>query len=58
MSEPVKLYKRRVVKNGKRYVDLVLVWQYGDKVYEVRVNPSFAKDLPKCISQAELYPER
>ena len=57
MSEDVKMYKRRVVKNGKRYMDLVLVWTYGDKVYEVRFNPTFARDWSKCISQAQEFPE-
>lgn len=36
-----QLYSYKVYKNGKKYVDLCLVWDYENKVICVRVLPRF-----------------
>jgi len=37
------LYSVKVKKNNKSYTDFVLVWRYGDKVCDMRVEPCFNK---------------
>lgn len=46
------LFKKKVEKNGKEYIDLYLTWMFEDKVYKVRVNPTFKKDYKFLVSQA------
>jgi hypothetical protein len=42
-KEETKLYSIRVVKDGKKYTDFVLVWRYEGKLYDVRIAPVFSK---------------
>lgn len=52
----VKLFKTKVVRDGEKYVDLNLAWQYNGKTYTVRVRPVFAKDNDKLHAIAQPLP--
>lgn len=52
----MKLFKTKIVRDGSRYVDLNLCWQYQGKTYVVRVRPCFGKDNDKLIAIAEPLP--
>lgn len=53
----MKLFKTRIEREGQRYVDLNLCWQYEGKYYKVRVRPCFGKDNDKLIAIATDLPE-
>ena len=46
----VELYCVKVLKDDKRYYDFVLIWRHNDKVYDLRIEPTFydRNDL-KCL---------
>lgn len=52
----LKQKSERLDKNGEPFEDLVLVWFYNDKVYDVRIRPFFASDYKKLYSMAETVP--
>ena len=49
----MKLFKTKVVRDGEKYVDLNLCWQYNGKTYLVRVRPVFGRDNDKLIAIAQ-----
>lgn len=53
----MKLFKSRVVKEGKQYTDLNLSWEYQGKVYLVRVKPCFKQDFELLLATSEPLPE-
>ena len=57
MMKGLRLFKKVCTREGfEGYKDLYLVWEYNNKVYQVRVRPQFKADLEKLIAQAEEVP--
>lgn len=51
------LYKQKVYKDNKVYIDLYLIWTHEGKNYKVRVEPRFLHDKVLLLSEAkELEP--
>lgn len=51
------LYKQKVYKDNKVYIDLYLIWHHEGKNYKVRIEPRFNNDKVLLLSQAkELEP--
>ena len=53
----MKLVKQDAHRDGKDYTDFYFVWRYADKLYAVRVRPSFWKDFDKLYAVSETIPE-
>ena len=53
----MNLEKQKVKRDGKRYTDLFVVWEYQNHVYKVRIRPCFAKDFELLLSASEPLPE-
>lgn len=47
------LYRQKVLKDGKTYMDLYLIWSHNDKAYKVRIEPRFLNDKVLLISHAK-----
>ena len=52
----LKLFKQRVNRDGKRYTNLYLVWEYNGKLYDVRIKPCFDKNYAVQLGVAEKQP--
>ena len=50
----MKLFKHRVVKDGKEYYDLTLIYKQNNKEHYVRVRPCFWADMWRLVDVAEL----
>lgn len=51
-----KLIKQTSIRNDKEYVNLYLCWTYQNKVYAVRIKPTFNKDFDKLVASAQNIP--
>jgi len=51
------LVKQLSTHNDKVYDNYYLVWRHADKLYAVRVQPSFYKDIDKLYAVSERVPE-
>ena len=52
----LKLFKQRVTRDGKRYTNLYLVWEYKGKLYDVRIKPCFDINYTVLLGVAEKQP--
>lgn len=50
----MKLYKMKVLKGGKRYIDYIIAWTYNNRLYLVRVVPCFSNAYKSWMSHAIL----
>lgn len=52
----VKVESKRTNKQGSPYLDLFLVWEHENKVYKVRVAPTFSRDYKLLAAEAVSAP--
>jgi hypothetical protein len=49
----MELYRFNVTKNGRQYVNFVLVWKHNEKVWYAYQKPSFRNDFKMMYAVAK-----
>lgn len=49
----MKLKKVFKTKDNRKYIDLILEWEFDNRLFNVRINPVFKSDFIKLLAHAE-----